>query len=299
MTHDRIADIYTDSRGFVWICTWYGVSRFDGYTFKNFSTTPGDFSPLAHHRFISVSEDANGHLWFTTYNLHVYRLNRYTEQFEDVVSLIDGLDSNHYRTLFCRHDRRGGTWVAVAGVGAIRFEDAADESPVRVTAFHTCDELGGDVTALYLDARGGTWLASSGGGLHYLPADADTLRVLCQSEAPGFDFAADSTHVYCLMPSEIVRCGIDGTGIERLGSGSSPLTAITADTVRQRIYAGSRTGELYRVGGDRLERLDPKGHRPRRIRALATDSHGIVWVTTPETGITRYNPASDDYKHFE
>ena len=89
MTHDRIADIYTDSRGFVWICTWYGVSRFDGYTFKNFSTTPGDFSPLAHHRFISVSEDSNGHLWFTTYNLHVYRLNRYTEQFEDVVSLLD------------------------------------------------------------------------------------------------------------------------------------------------------------------------------------------------------------------
>ena len=90
MTHDRIADIYTDSRGFVWVCTWYGVSRFDGYTFKNFSTTPGDFSPLSHHRFISVSEDSNGHLWFTTYNFHVYRLNRYTEQFEDVVSLVGG-----------------------------------------------------------------------------------------------------------------------------------------------------------------------------------------------------------------
>lgn len=60
MTHDRIADIYTDSRGFVWVCTWYGVSRFDGYAFKNFSTTPGDFSPLSHHRFVSVSEDSNG-----------------------------------------------------------------------------------------------------------------------------------------------------------------------------------------------------------------------------------------------
>ena len=34
LTHDRIADIYTDSRGFVWVCTWYGVSRFDGYSFK-------------------------------------------------------------------------------------------------------------------------------------------------------------------------------------------------------------------------------------------------------------------------
>lgn len=68
LTHNRISDIYTDSEGFVWICTWYGVSRFDGYSFKNYSTKPGDFSPLSHNRFLSVSEDANGHLWFTTYN---------------------------------------------------------------------------------------------------------------------------------------------------------------------------------------------------------------------------------------
>ena len=299
MTHDRIADIYTDSRGFVWICTWYGVSRFDGYTFKNFSTTPGDFSPLAHHRFISVSEDANGHLWFTTYNLHVYRLNRYTEQFEDVVSLLEGVDSQHYRTLFCRHDSRGGTWVAIAGVGVIRFEDAADETPVRVTAFHSAEELGGDVTALFVDRHDGAWLASSGGRLNHVSAGEGRLRVLCESVAPGFDFAADSTHVYCLMPGEIVRCGDDGTGIRRLSGSPTPLTAIAADTVHQRIYVGSRTGELYRVGGERLERLNPRGARLQRIRALASDSHGIVWVTTPETGITRYNPATNDCKHFE
>ena len=161
MTHDRIADIYTDSRGFVWVCTWYGVSRFDGYTFKNFSTAPGDFSPLSHHRFISVSEDANGHLWFTTYNHHVYRLNRYTERFEDVVSLLDGVDSQHYRTLFIRHDRRGGTWVAIAGTGVVRFEDEADESPVRVSGFHSFEELGGDVTAMYVDRNDGVWFAAS------------------------------------------------------------------------------------------------------------------------------------------
>lgn len=299
MTHDRIADIYTDSRGFVWICTWYGVSRFDGYTFKNFSTTPGDFSPLAHHRFISVSEDSNGHLWFTTYNLHVYRLNRYTEQFEDVVSLLEEIDSKHYRTLFCRHDRRGGTWVAIAGVGVIRFEDAADRTPVRVTGFHSVEELGGDVTAMYVDRYDGAWFATTGGRLNQVAAADGRLRPLCESETAGIDFAADSAGVYCLMPAGIVRCGYNGTGIERIAGGEAPLTAITADTVRQQVYAGSRSGELYRVGRERLERLNPRGHHPRRIRALATDSHGIVWITTPETGITRYRPSTDDYKHFE
>ena len=154
LTHDRIADIYTDSRGFVWVCTWYGVSRFDGYAFKNFSTSPGDFSPLSHHRFIAVSEDSNGHLWFTTYNHHVYRLNRYTERFEDAVSLIEGIDSQHYRATHCLHDRRGGTWVAIAGSGVVRFRDGADDSPVEVDAFFESAALGGDVSAIHLGDDG-------------------------------------------------------------------------------------------------------------------------------------------------
>ena len=37
---------------------------------------------------------------------------------------------------------------------------------------------------------------------------------------------------------------------------------------------------------------------PGRIRSLAADSHGVVWVTTPEAGIIRYRPESNDYKHF-
>ena len=126
MTHNRISDIYTDSEGFVWICTWYGVSRFDGYTFQNYSTTPGDFSPLSHNRFLSVSEDSDGHLWFTTYNRHVYRFNRRTEQFEDPVLLLEGVDARHYRASFCLHDRRGGTWVAIPGAGVVCFAGSRD-----------------------------------------------------------------------------------------------------------------------------------------------------------------------------
>lgn len=299
MTHDRIADIYTDSRGFVWVCTWYGVSRFDGYTFKNFSTTPGDFSPLSHHRFIAVSEDSNGHLWFTTYNHHVYRLNRYTEQFEDVVSLVGGVDSKHYRMTHCLHDRDGGTWVAVAGLGVVRFADEADAAPVRVDALIEAPVLGGDAAAMYVDDGGGVWIAAADGRLNHIAPGQHTARTLCQTEAPGFAFAADADHVYCATPGEVIRAARHDGGITRLAAGGAPLTAIVADTVRRRVYAGSRSGELYRVAGDRLARLNPRGARPRRIRDLAADSHGIVWVTSARTGITRYNPSTDDYKHFE
>lgn len=300
LTHDRIADIYTDSRGFVWVCTWYGVSRFDGYTFKNFSTSPGDFSPLSHHRFISVSEDSNGHLWFTTYNFHVYRLNRYTEQFEDVVSLIEGVDSKHYRTSFCLHDGDGGTWVAIAGRGVARFADAADASPVRLDALFDAPALGGEVTAMYVDDRNNAWIGAADGQLNCIAASAPrTARTVCRTAAPGFAFASDAGHVYCVTPGAVVRADKEGGRAVQIPGATSALTSIAADSVRREVYVGSRTGDLYRLAGDRLARLAPRGPKPQRIRDLAADSHGVVWVTTPRAGITRYDPAADDYKHFE
>lgn len=300
LTHDRIADIYTDSRGFVWVCTWYGVSRFDGYTFRNFNAVPGDFSPLSHHRFVSVSEDTGGHLWFTTYNLHVYRFNRFTERFEDVAALIEGFDAKHYRMTHCLHDRTGGTWVAIAGLGVVRFAGQADESPVQVDTLLDVPVLGGDVTAMFVDAGGTAWIAAADGQLNRVTADGrKEVRTVCELPAPAFDFAADSAYVYCATSQGVVRVGRHDGRAVRLSGGRNALTAIAADTVRREIYVGSRSGDLYRVADDRLAPLTPRGPKPGRIRSLTADSHGVVWVTTPETGITRYDPARGDYRHFE
>ncbi|MDE7305648.1 MAG: hypothetical protein K2N04_07020, partial [Alistipes sp.] len=300
LTHDRIADIYTDSRGFVWVCTWYGVSRFDGYAFKNFSTVPADYSPLTHHRFVSVSEDACGHLWFLTYNLHLYRLNRYTERFEDVAARIEGVDSKHYRALFCRHDSRGDTWVSISGLGVVRFSGAADDSPVQVGTLFDTETLGGEVAALFVDGDDNAWIAAEDGSVNRVAAVCpDTVRRVFRTREPVTVFDADDGHVYALSRSSFVRAGRDGASVEELPGARAELTCLAVDKANRRVYAGGRTGELYRVSGDRLAPLSPKGARPSRIRKLDVDSHGVVWVTTPATGITRYNPATHDYKHFE
>ena len=238
------------------------MSRFDGYTFKNFSTSPGDFSPLSHHRFIAVSEDSNGHLWFTTYNHHVYRLNRYTERFEDAVSLIEGIDSQHYRATHCLHDRRGGTWVAIAGSGVVRFRDRADDSPVEVDAFFESSALGGDVSAIHLGEGGDVWIASAEGHLNRIAGD-ETLRVrrVAEMPSPGFSFAADESHVYCLTADAVVRAGKQGDSAVRIPGAGAALTAIVSDSVFRRVYV-VRGGRSLPRGGERLSPLHPRGRHP-------------------------------------
>lgn len=62
LPHYEINKIVRDSRGFLWLCTADGLSRFDGYTFANFSTDQG----LPHRAVYDLLETRNGEYWIAT-----------------------------------------------------------------------------------------------------------------------------------------------------------------------------------------------------------------------------------------
>mgnify|MGYP002446435175 CR=1 FL=1 len=69
-THDGIANnsircIFQDSKGFIWMGTLNGLSRYDGNNFLNFYPEPGKPS-LADHRIRRIDEDRNGFLWINS-----------------------------------------------------------------------------------------------------------------------------------------------------------------------------------------------------------------------------------------
>lgn len=304
LSHDRISDIHTDSRGFVWFCTWYGVSCFDGYTFRNYGVQPSDSPVLPSHRFVSMSEDSAGHLWFKTYNDQIYRFNRYTERFEDVMQA-NGLGKRHYRVRYCKHDDNGATWIALQGGGVVCFTSEANHSPVKVESLIDTTTLGGDVTALHIDKHCNTWIGTSGGNIKYISSGKrQTLHHLCTTRHPVFAFTDGEANVYCATRQEVVCADKSGKNPRIIsyddgGSDSTHFTAITADTTLQMVYLGDRKGNLYRLADRKIAKMSPHGTRLERIRDLTADSHGTLWITTAETGITRYNPALDNLKHFE
>lgn len=55
---------YQDTKGYIWIATDMGVSRFDGYHFKNYSTADG----LADNTVFKFYEDTKGRIWFCSFS---------------------------------------------------------------------------------------------------------------------------------------------------------------------------------------------------------------------------------------
>lgn len=56
-----VTDIYKDSRGFVWITTWNGVSRYDGINIRNNEEIAKGYLPVG--QMGSIKEDKYGDIW--------------------------------------------------------------------------------------------------------------------------------------------------------------------------------------------------------------------------------------------
>lgn len=66
LPNNTVRTIFQDSKGFIWMSTLNGISRYDGYSFTNYFPESGSGISLADRRVKSIHEDSHGFLWFTT-----------------------------------------------------------------------------------------------------------------------------------------------------------------------------------------------------------------------------------------
>ncbi|MDD6392939.1 MAG: two-component regulator propeller domain-containing protein, partial [Prevotella sp.] len=55
-----ITCVIQDRKGYIWISSWNGLSRYDGYSFSNFKARQGDNCPLVTDRILFIREVAGG-----------------------------------------------------------------------------------------------------------------------------------------------------------------------------------------------------------------------------------------------
>lgn len=80
LVNNHVRDIVKDKSGFLWIATFDGLSRFDGYEFTNYYHDPNDKSSLAAIDLLRVCVDKQNNVWIFGGHL-LCRYNRDTENF--------------------------------------------------------------------------------------------------------------------------------------------------------------------------------------------------------------------------
>lgn len=299
LVHNNVLDIYTDSKGFVWLCTWNGVSRFDGYHFKNYCNDP-DNSPVLHNRFISVGEDGNTHLWFTTYDGRLYRFNRFMERFERIDEGVTQLTGRSWRVghlLFCRHTK--DVWVEFQGFGLVRFQDREDGSPLSSTNYMKHELIASDITCLDEGKDGTVWIVCGGNKIVTLSAQ-DKIKQRYIADEPIIGSVVMGMGMAYVTRNTVIL--LDSCSVKTVTLVKGGLTTIAGSEERQELYVGTKKEgvKVLKIDGERLTDVTPKfgGSQPKGIEKLNIDSHNTLWITDKYPGIIRLDIAKGDYKRF-
>lgn len=97
---NAISHMEHDDYGFVWLATWNGISRFDGFNFYNYRTGIQSGIPGLHNRIEGIVIDRAQNVWMKMYDGRVYVINRKTDRIEDPLQGITDHEEFHVDWFF-------------------------------------------------------------------------------------------------------------------------------------------------------------------------------------------------------
>ncbi len=291
LPHNSICDIHQDSRGYLWLCTWYGLSRYDGNSFVNYTMLPGDYSNLSHNRILSLDEDAEGYLWVTTYDYHVYRFDPDTEEFVSVPAELEGFRDTNMKIDRVMCAGNGDVWVSVSGAGLLRVRTDLSYDAF----FGNSEPVGKNVSQIYEDSEGFIYAISESG----ITMFGGTRPSLLSRNSDVNAFAESKTSLLFLSKDHLLVIDKESREQKRIDLkvlGLSDATSMTA--TGGEIFIGFMDNAVASVDPESLELAVHKTDMGR-VRYLYPDPEGLLWIATERTGIWSYNASSDRFRHYE
>ncbi len=68
LSNSRANAIIQDHKGFIWVGTWNGLNRYDGYTCTTFQPSFHDSTSISNREIVALMEDSKGNIWIGTSN---------------------------------------------------------------------------------------------------------------------------------------------------------------------------------------------------------------------------------------
>ena len=264
-----------DRKGYIWCGTAGGAIRFDGDTFKTFTTRDG----LAHDVVLTLLEDEEGRLWFGTRG----GVSCYDGRDFRTFTVANGLPHNTVRAIST--DGSGNLWFGTPG-GVSRYTGDS------FTAFSTADGLGDNfIFSIVRDQQGYLWFGTRGGVSRY---DGCAFQTFTTDDGLAHPFVKAlwgdrQGHLWLGTPGGLSR--YDGCAFQTFttddGLAHPSVNALWEDH-QGHLWLGSPEG-VSRYDGCTFQTFTTDdGLDTNGVHSLLQDREGHLWIGRT-SGISRFD----------
>ncbi len=180
LSFNMITGILQDKKGFIWVSTWNGLNKYDGYSFKVYKHIDGDSTSLRVNKIACILEDKSGKLWVGTFGGGLSLFNSKEESFINFIH--NPKDSNSIITdkiLSIFEDSKSRLWIGTDKIGVSLLENldeniySKNSQAAKFVNIKSDDKnpyslKGKGILSFTEDKKGNIWLGSYDGWLNKL-----------------------------------------------------------------------------------------------------------------------------------
>lgn len=177
-----------DSKGFLWILTLHGISRFDGLTFKNY--TRASHPAMLSNQPNDMVLDKDDNIWLS-YKTNLQRLNTKTDQFTEIQWKAKPLEIHKMAI-----DTNSNTLYAVNYSGYYRMN--AKDLTIRYDSFLQKETRASEgIGEVFLDSKQNLWVPYWRFGYHHIQAN-NAKQYMRKVDIWPLSFSEDRQgYIYC------------------------------------------------------------------------------------------------------
>lgn len=309
LVQNTVTNSLEDSHGFMWFSTFEGLSRFDGYEFKNYKHSKKDLNSLPNNFTKKLLLDSSDNLWVATKN-GLAKYNPLKDNFTNYNKSNSNLNSNEIFTIAL--DKDGKLLVSTAENIYLYNDSTNLFLPLKVNG----EDLPADIKVMFSESNR-TWIGTLASGIFILEHSSNTLFSLNKTNPWNLEINANYLfdfkrigNTYWLT-TEVGAFVVDAnlSSVKLLNTQSTP--SIVGNDVRSilqnhngNIWLGTTTGiSILSREHEHLYSYDNQnslnfGLESSHILSLYKDSNDSIWLGTFAGGLYRYNADGSEIKLF-
>lgn len=175
LSQNTVQHVLQDEDGYIWLATWSGLEKFDGYTFKNYKSYPGDEVRLPYNRLtVNMALGGNKTIVCQGYDDKVYLFDMRRECFVDVFAYHKGIKECKNVSRLFQLDN-GVVWAAGnrGDLWRIDCNRYMEEGSVSYMKVYDIPSHGDNIYDIALDNFGNEWVFTDKG---YFVYGSETLQ---------------------------------------------------------------------------------------------------------------------------